>query len=530
MQEADYIVVGGGSSGAVIAARLSEDPSCRVALLEAGGKGDDWLIKAPAALIVTVPGHAHNWAFETVPQKALNGRKGFQPRGKALGGSSAINAMIYIRGHRDDYNDWAAQGCEGWGFDDVLPYFRKSEGNATFQDQWHGAHGPLTVEYPQSDRPFARMFVEAAQQAGHHENPDFNGTEQEGVGLYQVTNRNGERMSAARAYLHPVMGLRPNLKVITGARATRILMEGKRAIGVEYRQGRETFTLRARREVILSGGAFNSPQLLMLSGIGDPAELQAQGLPVIHALPGVGKNLQDHIDFIFNARSPRTDLAGVSLKGALAMPGEFLRYARERRGLLATNHAEAGGFLKTSPALARPDIQLHFVLGMVTDHARKIALGHGFSCHVCLLRPQSRGTVGLESPDPLAAPRIDPNFLGVEADMETLVDGVEITKRIVEAPALKAITSDDSQFRGLTSREAIRAAIRASADTIYHPVGTCKMGRDPMAVVGPDLRVHGLEGLRVADASIMPSLIGGNTNAPAIMIGEKAADYIRMVQ
>jgi choline dehydrogenase-like flavoprotein len=528
VQEFDYVIVGGGSSGCTLAGRLSEDPAVSVALLEAGaGKGDSWLVNTPAAVVLMVPHSTNNWAFETVPQPGLNGRQGYQPRGKVLGGSSAINAMVYVRGHRSDYDHWAALGNTGWSFADVLPYFKKAECNHEIDNEWHGQDGPLHVSALQTDNPFQQHYLKAAAQAGYPVNTDFNGAEQEGVGLYQVTQLNGERWSAYRAYVQPHLGQRDNLHVETGAHTQRILFEGKRAVGVEYRQGRHVKTLRARREVILSAGAFQSPQLLMLSGVGDAAQLQQHGIPVVQHLPGVGQNLQDHPDFIFGYKSKDTNLLGFSLKGAVHGIRQMLRYRRERRGLIASNFAEGGGFLKTRPGLDAPDIQLHFVIALVDNHARTLHGGHGLSCHVCLLRPKSRGTVTLKDRNPDSAPVIDPKFLEHPDDLATLVAGYKMTERLMKAPALSRFITEDPFTAQVKTDDEIRAVLRARTDTVYHPVGTCKMGTDAMAVVDPELRVHGLENLRVVDASIMPTLIGGNTNAPAIMIAEKAADLIR---
>lgn len=523
----DFVVVGGGSGGSVVAGRLSEDPDVSVCVLEAGGNGNGTLINVPAGCVAMVPTRLNNWALETVPQPGLNGRKGYQPRGKTLGGSSAINAMVYIRGHRVDYDEWAALGNPGWSYDDVLPYFRLSERNIRIKDDWHGQDGPLWVSDLRTDNPIHRDYLEAARQVGYRVTDDFNGAEQEGVGIYQVTQKDGERWSAARAYLLPHLGQRPNLVARTGAQATRILFEGQRAVGVEYHQGGQTRVVRARREVILSAGAFQSPQLLMLSGIGDGQALNALGIPVLKHLPGVGQNLQDHPDFIFGYRSRSLDTLGVSVGGTLRLMREFARFRRERRGMLTSNFAEGGGFLKTHPDLAAPDVQLHFVVALVDDHARKLHLGHGLSCHVCLLRPKSRGSVWLKSTDPLDTPAIDPAFLQDAGDLDTLVEGFKMTRRLMQAPALSRYITEDLFTSEVRSDDDIRRVLRARTDSVYHPVGTCKMGTDALAVVGPDLRVHGVEGLRVVDAAIMPTLIGGNTNAPTMMIAEKAVDMIR---
>jgi choline dehydrogenase-like flavoprotein len=524
----DFVVVGGGSGGCTVAGRLSEDPNTSVALLDAGGRNDNWVVTTPFALVLMVAGNVNNWAFNTVPQKGLNGRIGYQPRGKGLGGSSAINAMVYIRGHRSDYDQWASLGNAGWSFADVLPYFKRAENNADFDDEYHGKGGPLAVNKLRTQNPVQQIFLQAAQEAQFRLREDFNADEHEGLGIYQVTQKNGERWSAARAYIHPHMGSRSNLRVETGAHATRILFEGKRAVGVEYRQGKEVKQIRARREVIVSSGAFQTPQLLMLSGVGDSAELARHGIATVHHLPGVGQNLQDHPDFVFGYMSDNPNFNGISIKALPRLLRAIRQYRRERTGPMTSNFAECGGFLKTRPDLDIPDIQLHFGMAMADDHGRKRHRGTGFSCHVCLLRPKSRGSVSLGSADPFAPPLIDPNFLGEADDLETMVAGFKTTRRLMETPALRALQKKDMFTEGVRTDDDIRNLLRARVDTVYHPVGTAKMGvNDPMAVVDPKLRVYGLEGLRVVDASVMPTLVGGNTNAPTIMIGEKAADIIR---
>src|SRR3984957_18880474 len=524
----DFVVIGGSSGGCAVASRLSEDPATSVALLEAGGTDDNWGVTAPGAMILMIAGKTNNWAFDTVPQAGLNGRIGYQPRGKGLGGSSAINAMVYIRGHRSDYDQWAALGNTGWSYADVLPYFKRSEDNTELDGEYHGKGGPLHVTRLQSDNPVQQTFLQAARESQFRIRDDFNGPEQEGLGIYQVTQKNGERWSAARGYIHPHMATRPNLRVETNAQATRILFDGKRAVGVEYRQGKEIRQVRARREVIVASGAFQTPQLLMLSGVGDSAALAKHGIASVHHLPGVGQNLQDHPDFVFGFTSDAPHFAGLSFGGIARIFKGIAQYRRERRGPMTSNIAECGGFLKTRPDLAVPDIQLHFCMAMVNDHGRKPRWGTGFSCHVCLLRPESPRSVSLQSADPFAGPAIDPTFLGESADVEAMVAGFKLTKRLLDAPALKALQTSDVFTSGVESDDDIRKVLRERVDTVYHPVGTCKMGvNDPMAVVDPKLKVYGLEGLRIVDASVMPTLIGGNTNAPTIMIGEKAADMIK---
>ncbi|CAB3764019.1 glucose-methanol-choline oxidoreductase [Burkholderia puraquae] len=525
----DYLVVGGGSAGSVLASRLTEDPDVTLCLFEAGGTGDGWPVNVPAALVLMIPSRLNNWAFETIPQKGLLGRRGYQPRGKALGGSSAINAMVYTRGHHADYDDWAALGNEGWAWNDVFPYFKRSEHNERLGNEWHGRGGPLWVSDLRTDNPFQARWLEAGRQCGLPITDDFNGAEQEGVGIYQVTQKNGERWSAARAYLFPHMKARANLTVETGAQVRRIVFDGNRAVGIEVTRAGTVETVWAKKEVILSAGALQSPQLLMLSGVGPKGELERHGIKVVADLPGVGENLQDHPDIVVSYKTNSLDALGVSVRGGVKTLSDIRQYRNSRTGTLTTNFAEGGAFLKTRPDLDRPDVQMHFVVGPVSDHGRKLKLGHGISCHVCLLRPKSRGSVKLRSADPLDAPLIDPAFLEHADDLDVLVEGYKLTRRLMAAPAMSAFVTEDVFASRSRSDEDIRALLRERTDTVYHPVGTCRMGNDALAVVDAQLRVRGTEGLRVVDASIMPTLIGANTNAPTIMIGEKASDLIRKI-
>ena len=531
----DFVIVGGGSAGSTMASRLTEDPNVSVCLLEAGGDGNGILVRAPAGVVAMLPGRPkiNNWAFNTESQPGLNGRRGYQPRGKALGGSSAINAMLYVRGQKEDYDNWADLGNEGWDWDSVLPYFKKAENNSRGADAAHGDSGPLQVSDQKAPRPISEAYIQACTQMQLHRTEDFNGGDNEGAGYWQTTihhspEKNGERCSAAAGYLFPVMDQRANLTVITKAHATRIIFDGKRAVGVAYRQGKQDKEVRAGKEVILCGGAFQSPQLLQLSGVGRSEDITRHGIGMVHELPGVGQNLQDHLDFIMGYKSKDTDNFGIGVRGSLKLIAEMLKWRKHGNSMIASTITECGSFFKTDPNLDRPDVQTHFVISIVDDHARKLHLGYGYSCHVCVLRPYSRGEVFLKSADPLAAPGIDPRFLSDERDLQTLIRGAKMTRAMLEAPAMAKYkhkelfgVSDD------TTDSEWEQHIRNRSDTVYHPVGTCKMGHDEMAVVDSNLRVHGMQGLRVVDASIMPALVSGNTNAPTIMIAEKAVDMVK---
>lgn len=524
MEEFDVIVIGGGSAGSAVAGRLSEDPALSVCLLEAGGENTGLRTRVPGFVAFQTP--KTNWGFETVPQPGLNGRCGYQPRGKGLGGSSAINGMVYIRGNAWDYDNWAAMGCTGWSYADVLPWFRKSERNIRGADEFHGGDGPLWVNEQISPNMGSVDFVEAAAALQIPRNADFNGARQEGVGLYQVTQNGGERWSASRAYIEPVRS-RPNLTVMTGVAAQRVLFEYGRASGVVFVRGGRQQQIRARGAVVLSGGAFGSPQLLMLSGIGPGEHLREHGIGIVADRPAVGENLQDHLDYSIAYECDDTRFLGQSLTGLFNSARAVLQWFRKREGAMTSNYAESGGFVKIDPDAPAPDVQLHFFPVALEDHGRTVVKAHGFSAHVCVLRPESRGTVRLASGRAEDTPLIDPGFLSDDRDIELLKKGVRLAYRIFDSPPMTAYQGRDRHPVDPADDTALEQLIRDRADTIYHAVGTARMGGDADSVVDPKLRVRGVEGLYVADASIMPKIVSGNTNAPSIMIGERCADFVR---
>jgi choline dehydrogenase len=519
----DYIVVGAGAAGCAVANRLSEDPDTSVLLLEAGGR--DWspLIHVPVGFTkLTSP--RVNWGFETVPQAQLNNREMWYPQGRTLGGGTSINAMIYIRGQAEDYDRWRDAGNEGWGYSDVLPFFRRAEHNERLADEFHGTDGPMNVTEQIERNTLTKAFLRAAQELGLPFNHDFNGESQDGVGYYDVTQRNAHRESAATAYLKPARG-RPNLTVVTNAQATKIIIERGRATGLCYRHRKHTATARTRGELIVSGGAINSPRLLLLSGIGPADELGALGIDVVHDLPGVGKNLQDHMDVYLTARTTPVSFNESDRPDRVLLYG--LEYLLFKTGPMTACVCEAGAFVRAGADSATPDIQIHCLPAFVIDHGRQRVKGHGITINTCNLRPRSIGDVRLRSSDPSDRPLIDPNFLGDQHDWEMSVEGFRWGRRLLQAPAFAPyITSEHMPGSEVQSDDDIRAYIRQWSKTDYHPVGSCKMGQDDLAVVDTHLRVRGLDGLRVIDASIMPTLISGNTQATSVMIGEKGAHHV----
>ncbi|WP_295801767.1 choline dehydrogenase [uncultured Microbulbifer sp.] len=523
VEEFDYVIVGGGSAGCVLANRLSEDGRYSVCLLEAGPSDNSLLIRMPIGIGFLVAGEKYNLPHHTEPEAHLNGRRLFWPRGKTLGGSSSINAMVYIRGNPGDYDDWEKAGNPGWNWQSLKPYFLKAEGNERGRDSHHNDSGPLAVSDLRWKTRAGEAFIRAATSAGHSANNDFNGQSQLGFGFYQVTQKNGRRCSAAAAYLHPA-ATRENLTVITGARVANLVMQGNTATGVQLIGGPE---ICARREVILCAGALQSPQLLQLSGIGDERQLKSLGIqPRLH-LPGVGENLQDHLDVTQVVRVNRPITFSNSLWPTLKAAASLPRFLWGNGGMLTSNGAEAGGFSRSSFARGFADLQFHLTSAPLFDHGRHRPGGYGYSLHVCGLRPKSRGSISLRSTNPSDLPRIRANFLSEPEDLQVLIEGVEQAREIIEQPDLR-------QFhkhwwlpqRRLNSRSDIEEFIREHAESVYHPVGSCRMGDDPMAVVDGQLKVHGVEGLRIVDASVMPNIVSGNTNAPVIAVAERAAELI----
>ena len=534
----DYVIVGGGSAGCVLANRLSADGRHSVCLLEAGPRDSNPLIHIPGGIYQVLRSKVLNWHFHTAPQVHLDNRPRYWPRGRTLGGSSAINAMCYTRGNASDYDQWAKLGNNGWSYREVLPWFRKAENYEPGANapgglppgiaDYHGTGGPLNVAELRDKSPLSQAFLDAAAQAGHPATTDFNGAQQEGMGWYKVMQKDGQRCSNARAYLSETE-TRKNLTVLTGAHATRILLDGKRAVGVRYFASGRYVDVLSAREVILAAGAIGSPQLLLLSGIGPKDEIQKHGIGLAHELPGVGRNLQDHLDVIVTVRNTSRLAVSFHPLSFLRTLVELLRYLFARRGVMASNGVEAGGFSRSSPAEPIPDLQFHFVIAPNTVHAQHMLplLRYAYSLHACVLRPKSRGYIGLQSGDALAPPLIQPNYCEDPDDLDKLVTAFKQARTILAQAGFAPHRGEELEpGPAVQSDDDIRAWIKANAETIYHPVGTCKMGRDAMAVVDPELRVRGVSGLRVADASIMPVLIGGNTNAPTTMIAEKGASMI----
>jgi choline dehydrogenase-like flavoprotein len=524
----DYVIVGAGTAGCALAARLSEDPDRTVCLLEAGGSGKSPVVSVPGAVALAQRSEAINWRFQSVPQAQLNGRCVSLPRGRGLGGSALINGMVYFRGHPLDYDTWAAAGATGWSYREVLPYFRRSENNENFGPScFHGRGGPMNIRTVTRPNPLNFAFFDALAELGYGRRPDLNGPDTEGMALRQLTIRGGRRETTASAMLYPALN-RPNLTAIKHARATRVVLDGRRAVAVEARCETGPLVIRAHREVVLTAGAIHSPQLLLLSGIGDGAHLASLGIKVLHPLAGVGCNLHDHLAGPVQMAMEDPSSYGISLRAMPRNIANIVEYLLLRRGPLANNIFESAAFVKTLPGLDRPDLQLVFQPAKRPGPSFAFPIGHGVAISPVGLYPRSRGRLTLASPDPLAAPLIDPNLLSDPQDLEPLVRGIRIARRVFAAASFaKYRAIETSPGPSATSDEDLVNHIRTQAYTVHHPVSTCRMGIDAAAVVDPQLRVAGLENLRVADASVFPSIIGGNTNAAVVMIAEKAADMIR---
>jgi len=522
----DYIVVGAGSAGCVLANRLTADGRYRVLLLEAGPEDRNLWIHVPIGYAKLFTDARHNWLYNSEPESELGGRSIIQPRGKVMGGSSSINGLLYIRGQAEDFDHWRQLGNTGWSFDDVLPYFRRAEDQSRGEDELHGVGGPLSVSDVSETHPVCDAFIAACEQAGLPRTDDFNGKSQEGAGYFQLTTRNGRRWSTARGYLKPVRR-RPNLRVVSSALTTRILFEGRRAVGVEYAQGGTTHRARANAEVILAGGAFNSPQLLQLSGVGPADLLREHGIAVIADMPGVGADLQDHYQARFNYRCSERVTMNDMMNSLAGRVTAGLRYALFRKGFLAVGAGYAGGFFKTDPSLATPDVQFHFILFSADAVGQKLHPWPGFLASVCQLRPESRGFVRIKSADPAQAPAIQPRYMSAPHDRDVMVKGMQLLRRVMRQPALARYIVEElvPGPKVATDAELLEFA-RQKGTTVFHPTSTCRMGSDVTAVVDERLRVHGFRGLRVADGSIMPTVVSGNTNAAIVMIGEKGADMI----